>query len=182
MTIEVLEKTIPKPITSYRKEQILDSLVKEIPQRTIASQHSISQPRISKINQENREVITQRKQELLSQLPNVVESVTKDVETNGKLSIDFSKNIDNLTIGEKLQLKAQLDKTNVNILKIAGIFPSNALLNFNQFNQDNRQINIEPSIMKLFSSSPGGFSDNMEAVDMEEVSDDDDRCDNVDNP
>ncbi len=172
MTIEVLEKPIQN-ITRYQKEEILTSLVKEIPQRTIASQHSISQPRISKINQENKEIITQRKQELLSQLPSVVESVTKDVQTNGKLSIDFSENIDNLTIGEKLQLKAQLDKTNVNILKIAGIFPSNALLNFNQFNQDNRQINIEPSIMKLFSSSPGGFSDNMEVVDMEEVSDDD---------
>ena len=182
MTIEVLEKTIPKPITSYRKEQILDSLVREIPQRTIAGQHSISQPRISKINQENREVITQRKQQLISELPNIVDTIKDDVNTNKRLSrhiaLDFT-NIDSNLIA----LKNTLDKTNLNVLKIAregeiGIFPTNALLNFQQFNQDNRQINIEPSIMGLFS---GGFKDSMEVVDMEEVSNDDDRCDNVDN-
>ncbi len=169
MTIEVLER--PKEqLNTIQREEILNSLTKEIPQRQIASQYDTSQTTISRINRENKEVVDQRKQELLSQLPSVVESVTKDVQTNGKLSIDFSENIDNLTISEKLQLKAQLDKTNVNILKIAGIFPSNALLNFNQYNQDNRSINIEPSIMGLFS---GGFKDSMEVVDMEEVSDSD---------
>ncbi len=170
MTIEVLER--PKEqLKTHQREEILNSLTKEIPQRQIAHQYDTSQTTISRINRESKEIIDQRKQELLSQLPSVVESVTKDIKTNGRLSTDFNDNIDSLTVAEKLQLKAQLDKTSVNILKISGIFPSQALLNINQYNQDNRSINIEPSIMDLFSC---GFSDSMQVVDMNEVSDSND--------
>ena len=177
MTIEGIER--PNLKNPYHKEQILNKIVASEPYRSIAKDYGISHARISQIKKDNQELINQKKAELISKLPSVIETVTKDVKTNHRLSDNFSDNLDSLTISEKLQLKAQLDKTNVNILKIASIFPSQALLNFNQYNQDNRSVNIEPSIMGLFS---GGFKDSMEVVDMEEVSDSVDMCDNVDKP
>ncbi len=172
MTTQLLEKplsTQPKINAPYQKEEILNRLAVNEPHRSIARDFNVSHPRITQINKENKEVIDQKKQELIKQLPNIVDSVKADIETNNRLSkhisLDFTSVDSNL-----IALKNTLDKTNVNILKIAGIFPSQALLNFNQYNQDNRQVNVEPSIMGLFS---GGFKDSMEVIDMNEVSDSD---------
>lgn len=170
MATEVLER--PQKLTDLNtKTDIINRLANEEPGTHIARSYGVDRSRISQIKTANEELINKKKAELISKLPSVIETVTKDVKTNHNLSTSFSENIDNLTVAEKLQLKAQLDKTNVNILKIAGIFPSQALLNFNQYNQDNRTTNIEASIMSLFS---GGFSDSMQVIDMNDVSNDGD--------
>ncbi len=164
MTIEVLER--PRKINGIKtKVDIVNRLANEETNTSIARTYQVNHSRISQIKKENQGLIDQKKAELISKLPSVIETVTKDVKTNHRLSDSFSDNLDSLTVAERLQLKAQLDKTSVNILKISGIFPSQALLNFNQYNQDNRSVNIEPSIMGLFSS---GFNDSMQVVDMNE--------------
>lgn len=172
MITEVIERQ-RKPAISTSidiKNQVIDSLAFGKTSFDIAKEVNYPNSTIRSFHQHNKEAVDKKKQELILQLPNIVESVKTDIETNSRLSrhisLDFTSVDSNL-----IALKNTLDKVSLNVLKISSIFPTNALLNFNQFNQDNRQVNIEPSIMGLFS---GGFNDNMEVVDMKEVSDSDD--------
>lgn len=168
MINEVIKR--PNVLTDINtKNDIVDRLSKEETNSSIARSYNVTQGRISQIKSENQAVIDKKKQELILQLPNIVESVRTDIETNNRLSRHISLDFTNIN-SDLISLKNTLDKTSLNVLKIASIFPTNALLNFNQYNQDNRQINIEPSIMGLFG---GGFSDSMQVIDMKEDSNSD---------
>ncbi len=146
-----LEKSSNKVINSYSKEQIINDLVKEVPQTAIAKQNNISQPRIHQIKKANQAIIDQKKQELIALLPSVVDTVKNDVNTNNRLSkhiaLDFTK-----TTTEQIALKNSLDKTNLNLLRITGISPSQALINYN-LTQDNRTQTtvISDNVLNLFS-------------------------------
>ena len=161
------------------KNDIINRLSTEETNSSIARSYNVTQGRISQIKSENQALIDQKKSELINLLPDIVEVSRQDIQDSKEVSrtlrTEINSHDENVqrAVTNKLKFKALTQKLSQDILKIASIFPTSALLNFNQFNQDNRSVNIEPSIMTLFSSAPGGFSDNMEAVDMEEVSDDD---------
>ena len=163
-------------VNTYDKGQVINDLVKETSQYQIAKDYNISQPRVSQIKIENQALIDQKKSELINLLPDIVEVSRQDIQDSKDISKTLRTEINSYdenvqrAVTNKLKLKALTQKLSQDILKIASIYPTNALLNFNQYNQDNRSINIEPSIMGLFS---GGFKDSMEVVNMEEVSDSD---------
>ncbi len=162
-------------VNTYDKGQVINDLVKEISQYQIAKDYNISQPRVSQIKIENQALIDQKKSELINLLPDIVEVSRQDIQDSKDISKTLRTEINSYdeniqrAVTNKLKFKALTQKLCQDVLKIASIFPTSALLNFQQFNQDNRQINIEPSIMGLFS---GGFKDSMEVVNMEEVSND----------
>ncbi len=158
-------------VNTYRKDQVINDLVKETSQYEIAKEYNISQPRVSQIKIENQAIIDQRKQELIGLLPDIVEisrddiQATKDINKSLRHEINSHDEGVQKTVTNKLKFKALTQKLSQDVLKIASIYPTNALLNFNQYNQDNRQINIEPSILSLFSE---GFSNNTQVIDMDE--------------
>ncbi len=179
---DMITETIQRPnvLTNINtKSDIINRLSTEETNSSIARSYNVTQGRISQIKSENQALIEQKKSELIKLLPDIVEVSRQDIQDSKEVSrtlrTEINSHDENVqrAVTNKLKFKALTQKLSQDILKIASIFPTSALLNFNQFNQDNRSVNIEPSIMTLFSSAPGGFSDNMEAVDMEEVSDDD---------
>lgn len=150
----VLERpasTNPKILTSpYAKEQLLNDIAtKRV--TDVAKQYNVSHPRISQIKAENKILIDQKKAELLKLIPNVVETVRDDVNTNSRLSKHIALNFTAVT-SEQIALKNSLDKTNVNLLKIAGVIQPQALINYN-LNQDNRTQTtvISDNVLGLFA-------------------------------
>lgn len=178
-----LEKPI-KNITSFQKTEIIDKLAQEIPQREIASQYGVHQPNISQINIKEKEKIKERKLQLQELAPNILEEFKYDCLTSVELSKHLYRPLEypNETALQNNQEitthKNGLARQKIKILENIGIFTPQTLLNITQYNQDNRQINIEPKIMKLFS---GSLADNMQTIDMNEVSTIEENSDNVDN-
>lgn len=119
------------------KEAILNDIASKS-NGDVAKKYNLTTGRISQIKSENIEIINQKKTEIIKLLPSVVDTIKSDVSANQKLSkrIDIDPyNVDS----NKIALKNTLDKTNVNILKIAneddvGIFPSNTMYNFGDDN------------------------------------------------
>lgn len=147
----VLER--PQKLTDINtKNDIINRLANEEPGTHIARSYQVDRSRISQIKAANEVLIKEKKAELVSKLPTVVETVVKDLETNTNLSRHFNGNIDGLTTPEKLQLKTILDRTSVNILKIAGVIQPQALINYN-LNQDNRTQTtvISDNVLGLFA-------------------------------
>ena len=153
--VAVLEKPAKQPnkiITPCHKEEILNELAKETSQYQLAETYKISQSRISQIKKENEALVANKKAELIKLLPSVVDVVTDDLAANKLLSKRIRMNPYNVD-SEKVALKNTLDKTSVNLLKIAGIFPSQAMINFNQHNDNRTQTTvISDNVLGLFHS------------------------------
>ena len=105
------------------KEQLLNDISTK-PGIEVANKYNVTNSRISQIKKANQSIIDQKKQEIIATLPTVVEIVANDVNTNKSVSKSLSNDINNLSTQDKLALKTILDKTTVNVLKIAGIYPS----------------------------------------------------------
>ncbi len=180
MTVEVLER--PQHLDYNRidtntKSQIINLTVEGKPQKKIADQLSITQATVSRtLNKpENRTLIQKLKEKLQKKYATrfIVRKIREEQKALGLSDYAHNPNaIPNETIyqtPEQIEsYLARQDKSGLKMLQGADILTSHT--NQFNFNQDNRQVNIEPSIMGLFS---GGFKDSMEVVDMEEVSDSD---------
>ncbi len=145
MTTDTLELKNPKT-----KEILLNDIAIN-KGRDVAKKYNVTDGRISQIKKANKELIEAKKQELLSQLPTVVDTVKTDLNTNNRLSkhiaLDFTA-----ANSDIVALKNSLDKTNLNILKIAGIIEPHK---FNLISGKNIQINqnINPTIVKFIGAS-----------------------------
>lgn len=138
MTTEIVDKPkINYPgrvITTILKEEVINDLVKEVPQREIASKFGVTQGNISHIKKANEDKIEAKQQEIIDELPTIVETIKTDIDTNKKISSDLNKDYESAT-SRTINLKSNLDKTNVNVLKIARILDTNTI----QFGDDNSQ-------------------------------------------
>lgn len=139
----------------------------------VAKKHGISEGRVSQIKSENKEIIERKKAELISMLPSVVDTVRTDINTNKRLSqhiaLDF-KAVDK----DLVALKTSLDKTNLNILKIAsedgvGIFAGNTI----HIGDNNQHNYVIPPVIQAWIDAQscntydqdGNLVDNTQAVD-----------------
>ncbi len=121
------------------KEAILNDIASKS-NGDVAKKYDLTTGRISQIKSENIEIINQKKAELIKLLPSVVDTVRTDVNTNQRLSKHIALDFKSIT-PEQISLKNTLDKTNVNVLKLASedgvsIFPSNTMF---RFGDDNSQ-------------------------------------------
>jgi hypothetical protein len=187
--VETLEKTIPKPITSFQKDEIIDKLALEIPQRKIASQHNVSQNRISNINKEQKVEVKKRKLALQALAPNILEEFKYDCLTSTELSKHLyrPKEFPNKTALQNNQEityhKNSLSKQKIKILENIGIFESQALINYNlsQFNDNRTQTTvISDNVLNMFSNHAESLVDS-EVIDVIEDTTKDEDSDNVDN-
>ncbi len=134
------------------KDDIINRLSKDESSNQIAKDYNVSGQRIRQIRKENQMLIETKKQELIQSLPKVVDIVKKDLDTNYKISSDLNDNYGKATT-ESIALKNILDKTNLNLLKITGIFPPHMnLLNTGKITINQQNV-INPSITRLIGES-----------------------------
>ena len=156
-----IKPTINHPgrvLNSIHKEQIKDDLVKQIPQREIATKFGVTQGRIHQIKKANENEIELKQQEIMAELPSVIETIKNDIDTNNKLSQDINKDYKQIT-PQQVSLKTVLDKNNVNVLKITRILDSNTI----QYGDTNIQNNTVVS--PAFQSYIDYQSNNPDVVD-----------------
>ncbi len=131
------------------KAEIIDRLATNESSNRIANDYDVSGQRIRQIKKENRELIEQKAQELLSNLPDIVETAKHDINISKRISKNIANSkdhelIDKLKeIKDILQFKTITNKLSADILRSLGIFPaqSPSLLIQNIY-QDNRQQNM----------------------------------------
>ena len=152
---------------SLEELDIINRLAKGEPQHSIAKDYNTQQSRISTLKSINKHKVEEAKQKLLRLIPDIVDTVQTDINTNQRLSkhiaLDFTQ-----TTSEQISLKNTLDKTNVNLLRVAGIIQSQALINYNQYNQDNsKTVVIEPAVLNMFANHAKELVDNGDVVSIE---------------
>ncbi len=134
------------------KNDIINRLSTGESSNQIANDYNMSGQRIRQIKKENQKLIDQKKQELIQSLPKVVDIVKKDLDTNYKISSDLNDNYEKATT-ESIALKNTLDKTNLNLLKITGIFPTHTnLLNTGKITINQQNV-INPYITRLIGNA-----------------------------
>ncbi len=134
------------------KNDIINRLSTGESSNQIANDYNMSGQRIRQIKKENQKLIDQKKQELIQSLPKVVDIVNKDLDTNYKISSDPNDNYKKATT-ESIALKNTLDKTNLNLLKITGIFPTHTnLLNTGKITINQQNV-INPYITRLIGNA-----------------------------
>ncbi len=162
--VDVLEKS--PSINSYQKNEIIDKLALEIPQRTIAKQYNAHQPNISKINSENKAEVDKRKQALQALAPNILEEFKYDCLTSIELSKHLYRPLEytNKTalqdnqdiIAHKNSLRTQ----KVKILENTGIFDANAMFRFGDDNSQHITV-VSPAFQQYIDYQ----SNNPQAID-----------------
>ncbi len=131
------------------KNDIINRLSTGESSNRIAKDYDVSGQRIRQIKKENRELIEQKAQELLKNLPDIVETAKHDINISKRISKNIANSkdhelIDKLKeIKDILQFKTITNKLSADILRSLGIFPaqSPSLLIQNIY-QDNRQQNM----------------------------------------
>ena len=125
----------------------------------VAKKYNLTTSRISQIKKANQEIIEQKRQELISTLPSVIDTVKTDINTNQRLSkhiaLDFTK-----ISTEHIALKNNLDKTNLNLLKAVDIFPSNTMVRIGDDNSQHLTV-ISPAFQQFLDFQ----NDNPKVVD-----------------
>ncbi len=155
------------------KDDIINRLSIGESSNQIANDYNVSGQRIRQIKKENLELIESKAQELLGNLPNIVETAKEDILLSKDITKILKSEINSYdedvqrSVGNKLKFKTITNKLSADILRSVGIFPAQSpSIIFNQFNIDNsKHLNVEPAVMKLFSSE---FSKNMQVIDMNE--------------
>jgi hypothetical protein len=155
------------------KDDIINRLSTGESSNQIANDYNVSGQRIRQIKKENLELIESKAQELLDNLPNIVETAKEDILLSKDITKILKSEINSYdedvqrSVGNKLKFKTITNKLSADILRSVGIFPAQSpSIVFNQFNIDNsKHLNVDPVIMKLFS---GDFSKSMQVVDMNE--------------
>jgi hypothetical protein len=146
------------------KDDIINRLSRSESSNQIANDYNVSGQRIRQIKKENQKLIDQKKQELIQLLPKVVDIVKKDLDTNYKISSGLNDNYEKATT-ESIALKNTLDKTNLNLLKIAGIIqPHTNLTNLGNITVNQQNV-VNPSVIKLISNASLDQLDALEIVD-----------------
>lgn len=138
MNTATLEAPTKLPLNTYQKEDIINRLVLNEPQRSIASDHDISQPSVSEIKKANETRIAILKEQLIKEnTDNIQESIRLDIENNKEISRKFKET------GEiASELVAYKSATQKNIIKplleSVGIYPSNTI----NYGDTNIQTNV----------------------------------------
>ena len=141
------------------KTEIINRLAINESSNDIAKDYNVSGQRIRQIKKENQELIEAKSQELLQNLPDIVETVKLDIQSNKELSKHIRESGLKSISKEELQFKTITNKLSADILRSVGIFPAqHPSFVFNQFN-DNSQTNtvISPAFQVFldFQASNG---------------------------
>ncbi len=147
------------------KAEIINRLATNESSNQIANDYNVSGQRIRQIRKENLELIEQKAQELLKNLPNIVETARHDIDISKRISQNIAnckdhELIDKLKeVKDILQFKQLTNKLSADILRSLGIFPaqSPSFLVQNIFNQKNNTTNINPEFLDFlyFQASNG---------------------------
>ncbi len=142
-------------VSPLRSPKAKDTLLNDIASKSngeVAQKYNLTTGRISQIKKANKHIIDQKQQELISLLPSVVDTVKHDVNTNNRLSKHIALDFKQATT-ELIALKNNLDKTNINLLKITGIIQPQSLISYN-LSQDNRTQTtvISDNVLNMFSN------------------------------
>ncbi len=142
----IMKGKLANPCT---KTEIINRLATNESSNQIAKDYDVSGQRIRQIKKENRELIEQKAQELLKNLPDIVETAKHDINISKRISKNIANSKDHELIDKLkevkdiLQFKQLTNKLSADILRSVGIFPAQSPSLFIQNNyQDNRQQNM----------------------------------------
>ncbi len=129
------------------KEEIINRLAINESSNQIAKDYDVSGQRIRQIKKENQELIEQKAQELLKNVPDIVETAKNDVDISKRISKIIANCKDDELIDKLKEVKDILgfkqltNKLSADILRAFGIFPaqSPSLVIQNIYGDDNSQ-------------------------------------------
>ncbi len=133
------------------KAEIINRLATNESSNQIAKDYNVTGQRIRQMKKENQDLINAIAQRLIQEnLPDIYETVRNDVCTMKRISEKAKENIEKVTEKE-MQYKKDNNRTNENVLRSVGIFPSQAPSFMFQQNIDNSQHNtiISPEFQKF---------------------------------
>ncbi len=175
------------------KTEIINRLATNESSNQIAKDYDVSGQRIRQIRKENQELIEQKAQELLKNLPNIVETAKHDIDISKRISKIIANCKDDELIDKLKEVKDILgfkqltNKLSADILRAFGIFPaqSPSLVIQNIYGDDNSQnITISPSYQKFIDFQVGQRQiegKDTQHIDAKEDTIDDSKPENVDN-
>ena len=139
------------------KKDIVNRLSRNESSNQIAKDYDVSGQRIRQIKKENQELIEQKAQELLKNLPDIVETAEHDIKISKRISQNIAnckdhELIDKLKeIKDILQFKQLTNKLSADILRTVGIFPaqSPSLFIQNIYNDNRTQTVITPEFQQF---------------------------------
>ncbi len=170
------------------KTEIINRLATNESSNQIAKDYDVSGQRIRQIRKENQELIEQKAQELLKNLPNIVETAKHDIDISKRISKIIANCKDDELIDKLKEVKDILgfkqltNKLSADILRAFGIFPaqSPSLVIQNIYGDDNSQnITISPSY-QAFLDFQSNYVNN-KALDTDNTQPVDEVSDNGDN-
>ncbi len=133
------------------KNDIINRLSTGESSNQIANDYDVSGQRIRQIKKENLELIEQKTQELLSNLPDIVETAKHDINISKRISKNIANSKDHELIDKLkevkdiLQFKQLTNKLSADILRALGIFPAQSpSLVIQNIYQDQRQQTVIP--------------------------------------
>ena len=155
------------------KNDIINRLSTGESSNRIANDYDVTGQRIRQIKKENLELIEQKAQELLKNLPDIVETAKHDINISKRISQNIANSKDHELIDKLkevkdiLQFKQLTNKLSADILRSLGIFPaqSPSLFIQNIYNDNRTQTVVDPAVMKLFSTD---IAKNMQYIEMNE--------------
>ncbi len=160
------------------KAEIIDRLATNESSNQIANDYNVSGQRIRQIKKENLELIEQKTQELLSNLPDIVETAKHDINISKRISKNIANSKDHELIDKLkevkdiLQFKQLTNKLSADILRALGIFPaqSQSLVIQNLYQDQRQQTVITPEFQEFLDFK----AKNAKPIDMQEDVESDD--------
>ena len=142
------------------KAEIINRLATNESSNQIAKDYKVSGQRIRQMKKENQEKINEITEKIVHEnLPDIYETVRNDVCTMKRISEKAKEDIEKVT-DKEMQYKKDNNRTNENIFRSVGIYPSQAPSFMFQQNIDNSQHNtvITPEFQKFidFTSQYNG--------------------------
>ncbi len=152
------------------KSDIIDRLSTGESSNQIANDYNVSGQRIRQIKKENRELIEQKAQELLKNLPDIVETAKQDIQIakyisnklKDKLKLDELSKEQLRAVNSKLNFKTLTNNLSADILRLLGIFPaqSPSLFIQNIYNDNQQQTLITPEFQEFLDWKAQKLIDN----------------------
>lgn len=132
------------------KAEIINRLAINESSNQIAKDYNVSGQRIRQIKEENQELIEAKSQELLQNLPDIVETAKLDIQSNKELSKRIKESGMKYITKEELQFKTITNKLSADILRSVGVFPAqHPSFVFNQYNDNRQQEMISPAFQQF---------------------------------
>ncbi len=128
------------------KAEIINRLAKNESSNQIAKDYNVSGQRIRQMKKENEDLINAIAQKIIQEnLSDIYETIKLDVQTTKKIAEKANEDIESVTEKE-FEYKKAHNRTNENLLRAVGIYPSqNPSLVFNQYNDNRQQTVISPA-------------------------------------